>query len=118
LRSEDEIMQAPYPDRYVVGLTGGIASGKSTVSARFAALGAEVLDADCIARELVAPGTTALAAIVARHGPDLLDDGGQLRRGELRRRIFADGAEKAWLEGLLHPLIRSELQRRIRETAA
>src|SRR5690606_24969333 len=75
-------------------------------------------DADVIARELVAPGQPALAAIVARHGPDLLDSGGELRRGELRRRIFADASEKDWLEALLHPLIRAELQRRMRETTA
>ena len=97
----------------IVGLTGGIGSGKSTAAARFAELGVPVIDTDVIARELVAPGQTALAAIVARFGEDLLDAQGALRRAALRERVFADPAARRDLEALLHPRIRAESLRRI-----
>lgn len=97
----------------IIGLTGGIGSGKSTAAARFAEHGVPVIDTDVIARELVAPGQPALEAIVARFGTDLLDREGCLRRELLRERVFADPAARQQLEALLHPLIRAESLRRI-----
>ena len=90
-----------------IGLTGGVACGKSTVAEMLKAAGAHVLDADVIARELVAPGSPALQAIIAHFGPAFSARGGGLDRAALRARIFADPAAKTWLEALLHPLIRS-----------
>ena len=97
----------------VIGLTGGIGSGKSTAAARFAALGVPVIDTDVIARELVAPGQPALARIVERFGAEMLDAGGALRREVLRARVFANAGARRDLEILLHPLIREESLRRI-----
>ena len=96
---------------YVVAITGGIGSGKTTVADRFAALGIDVVDADVIAREVVEPGTPALAAIAAHFGQDLLSPDGRLDRRRLRELIFSNPAAKSWLNALLHPLIRSEMQR-------
>ena len=96
---------------YVVAITGGIGSGKTTVANQFAALGIEVVDADLIAREVVAPGTPALAAIVNHFGPEILTEQGLLDRRVLRERIFSDPAAKSWLNALLHPIIRSEMLR-------
>jgi dephospho-CoA kinase len=95
-----------------IGLTGGIASGKSTVAGLFAALGVPVIDADRIAREVVAPGTALLGRVVERFGADVLSAGGELDRRALRERIFADPAQRAALEALLHPAIMAELERR------
>ena len=95
---------------YIVGLTGGIGSGKSTVASAFAALGITVVDADDIAREVVLPGSAALAAITARFGADCLLADGSLDRAALRRIVFREPAERQWLEQLLHPLIRQRLQ--------
>lgn len=90
-----------------IGLTGGIASGKSTVADMFAALGVPVIDTDVIAREIVAPGQPALAEIVAAFGADLLGPDGSLDRRALRARVFADPADRHRLEGILHPRIRN-----------
>ena len=90
----------------VIGLTGGIASGKTTVSDRFAALGVPVIDTDRIAREVVAPGTDGLHRLVQAFGSGVLLADGQLDRGALRQRVFSDPAERGRLEGILHPLIR------------
>lgn len=95
--------------RFRVGLTGGIASGKSAADAAFAALGVFVADADVIARELVEPGQPALDEIAAYFGNDVLATDGRLDRAALRRRIFAHPADKAALESILHPRIRIEL---------
>ncbi|AHE51175.1 dephospho-CoA kinase [Aeromonas hydrophila 4AK4] len=94
---------------YVVAITGGIGSGKTTVANQFAALGIEVVDADLIAREVVEPGTPALTAIASHFGPGILDEQGRLDRRVLRERIFSDPAAKSWLNALLHPIIRSEM---------
>lgn len=90
-----------------IGLTGGIASGKSTVADMFAALGVPVIDTDVIAREIVAPGEPALEEIVAAFGADLLGPDGSLDRRALRARVFADPADRHRLEGILHPRIRN-----------
>jgi len=94
-----------------IGLTGGIASGKTTVAELFAARGATVLDTDVIAREVVVPGSHALAALVAHEGGGILDDQGRLDRAELRRRIFADAVTRREVEAILHPEILRELER-------
>ena len=96
---------------YVVAITGGIGRGKTAVANQFAALGIEVVDADLIAREVVAPGTPALAAITSHFGPEILTEQGLLDRRVLRERIFSDQAAKSWLNALLHPIIRSEMLR-------
>jgi dephospho-CoA kinase len=88
-----------------VGLTGGIGSGKSTVAQRFSALGALVVDADRIARDVVEPGTEGLAAVVERFGPTVLTAGGGLDRQALGAIVFADPAARADLESITHPLI-------------
>ena len=103
---------------YVVAITGGIGSGKTTVANQFAALGIEVVDADLIAREVVEPGTPALAAIASHFGPGILDEQGRLDRRALRERIFSDPAAKSWLNALLHPIIRSEMLRQCAATSS
>ena len=98
--------------QFRVGLTGGIASGKSAADAAFAGLGVVIADADVIARDLVEPGQPALGEIVARLGADVLAEDGRLDRALLRKRIFANPDDKATLESILHPRIRSELEYR------
>ncbi|MGH8250266.1 MAG: dephospho-CoA kinase [Steroidobacteraceae bacterium] len=94
-----------------IGLTGGIASGKSTVAELFAGRGATVIDTDRIAREVVEPGMPALAALARALGDDILDRDGRLDRGRLRKRLFADDEARRTVEGILHPEILSELSR-------
>lgn len=89
-----------------VGLTGGIASGKSTVANLFADLGVTIIDTDVIAREVVAPGSPLLPTIAGHFGRDVLAADGSLDRRALRQRVFADPAERQWLEQLTHPEIR------------
>jgi len=96
-----------------VGLTGGIASGKSLVANMFAKLGAELLDADQVAREVVAPGEPALAAIRAAFGAQVLSARGELDRAALRKLVFADPDKRRTLDELLHPLIRARLLARL-----
>jgi len=102
---------------YKVGLTGGIGSGKSTVAGLFAKLGTPVLDADVIARELVIPGTSALARIVEAFGADILTAQGTLDRPRLRRIIFSDPARRKALEAILHPPIRAAMRERVAKLA-
>ncbi len=99
-----------------IGLTGGIASGKSAVADEFASLGIAIIDADLISRELVEPGQPALARIVALFGPGVLDQSGHLDRRRLREVVFADPAQRKRLEDLLHPAVRAELSRRSQES--
>jgi dephospho-CoA kinase len=87
----------------IIGLTGNIAAGKSAVAARLASLGAHLVDADVLAREAVAPGSPALAAIVSRWGPGVLTPAGALDRAALRRIVFSDPAERAALDAIVHP---------------
>lgn len=90
---------------YTVGLTGGIGSGKSAVSALLASYGAVVLDADLVAREVVAPGTPGLAAVAEAFGSDVLQPDGSLDRPALGRRVFGQPQELARLNAVVHPLI-------------
>jgi dephospho-CoA kinase len=94
-----------------IGLTGGIASGKSLVADAFRELGVAVIDTDIVAREVVAPGQAALAEIERRFGPDVIAADGTLDRAALRRIVFASSARRVELEQLLHPLIREETLR-------
>ena len=95
--------------RYIVGLTGGIGSGKSSIANLFAAEGIEVVDADQVARDVVAPGTPALAQIIDYFGAEFILANGELDRRALRERVFTQAQDKAWLNALLHPLIREEM---------
>jgi dephospho-CoA kinase len=94
-----------------VALTGGIASGKSTVANLFAELGVPLIDTDVIARQVVEPGQPALAAIVAAFGAEVLDADGRLDRRRMRERIFSDPSARQRLEAIVHPAIRAEMER-------
>lgn len=95
---------------FIIGLTGGVASGKSAVAAEFSALGVHVADADEAAREAVAIGSPGLAAVVAAFGNEVLDASGGLDRAAMRRRIFDDAAARTTLEGIIHPQVRTALR--------
>lgn len=99
--------------KLVVGVTGGIGSGKSTVAGLFEALGAAVVDTDAIAHELTRPGEAALAAIRARFGDGMITAEGALDRARMRALAFSDAAAKRDLEAILHPRIRAEAARRV-----
>ena len=90
----------------MIGLTGGIATGKSTVSTLFKQRGIPVIDADVLARKVVLPGTRAYAAIVATFGSDILQPDGYLNRAALGARVFADATERARLNAIVHPAVR------------
>ena len=94
-----------------VGLTGGIASGKTTVANLFAERGVPLIDTDVIARQVVEPGQPALAAVVAEFGPDIVDSSGRLNRRRMRDHVFSNAAARRRLEGILHPAIRAEMER-------
>lgn len=96
----------------LIGLTGGIASGKSAVAELFVQLGAPVFDTDQIARDVVEPGTPTLARLVAEFGSEILDANGRLDRARMRARVFADPAQRKLLEAITHPAIREELAQR------
>ena len=102
-------MTTPPPFR--VALTGGIASGKSTVAELFARHGVPLIDTDIIAREVVEPGQPALAEIVSVFGPGVLDGEGRMDRRRMRDYVFNDPAARKRLEGILHPAIRAEMER-------
>lgn len=102
----------------VVGLTGGIASGKTTVANLFSQLGVPIIDTDQLARDVVEPGTMALQQIQQKFGADILNDHGQLNRRLLREKIFRNQADKQWLERLLHPLIRDQVLHKITQLQA
>ena len=92
-----------------IGLTGGIASGKSAVAARFAEHGIPVIDADVIARQIVQPGSTVLATLRTTFGDEILDAGGALDRAAMRARVFGNAGARAKLESILHPVIRAQM---------
>jgi dephospho-CoA kinase len=98
--------------RLRIGLTGGIASGKSTAAARFVELGVTVIDADEVARAVVVPGELGYAQVLKRFGRGIIAAAGELDRRALRDRVFADPSERRDLEAILHPLIRVEMERR------
>lgn len=100
---------------WILGLTGGIGSGKSAAAAHFAALGVHTVDADHAARWVVEPGRPALAQIVRHFGEDVLAPDGSLNRPALRQHIFQHPEQRRWLEDLLHPLIRQELADNLRQ---
>ncbi|APG50705.1 TPA: dephospho-CoA kinase [Providencia stuartii] len=100
---------------YIVALTGGIGSGKTTVANHFAKLGIPLVDADIIARKVVEPSSPALEAIASRYGADIIQPDGSLNRQRLREIIFSDVAEKQWLNALLHPLIHQETQQQLQQ---
>ena len=102
--------------KYIVGLTGGIGSGKSTVAEAFKRLGVRVIDADLASRAVVEPGTKALSAIVNHFADQQLLVNGQLNRAALREIIFKNPEQKAWLEKLLHPLIGEWIAMQIEQT--
>ena len=97
----------------MIGLTGGIGSGKSAAADEFARRGAAVVDTDAIARELTAPGGAAMPHVRALFGEAFVAPSGAMDREAMRRRVFADPAARQALEGLLHPMIRAESERRI-----
>ncbi len=105
---------APYvTDVLCVGLTGGLGAGKSTVGRALAGLGAIVIDADQVAREVIAPGSPGERAVLERFGPGVAGPEGHIDRGALAGVVFADPAERLALEAITHPLIRQELTRRV-----
>jgi|AntDeeMetagen192_2_1112575.scaffolds.fasta_scaffold03493_5 dephospho-CoA kinase len=100
---------------FVIGLTGGIGSGKSTVADLFRELGVFAIDADDVAREVVMPGEPALEAIAEHFGKAILNEDGSLDRAALRKRIFENDVEREWLEALLHPSINERLKHYLEE---
>ena len=103
----------PSPNALRIGLTGGIASGKSLVAGMFVKLGAELMDADLIAREVVSPGEAVLEAIRATFGNEVLTARGELDRAALRKLVFSDADKRRTLDALLHPKIRERLLARL-----
>lgn len=97
---------------FVIGLTGGIGSGKSAAATLFEEFGAAVVDTDAIAHELTAPGGTAIAPIRAAFGDEVVAPNGALDRAAMRRKVFTDAQAKGRLEAILHPMIRAEADRR------
>ncbi|MBC8946088.1 dephospho-CoA kinase [Xenorhabdus indica] len=102
---------------YIVALTGGIGSGKTTISNVFSSLGVPLVDADIIAREVVTLGSPALQAISEYFGSDILLPDGSLNRTALRQKIFSAPEEKQWLNSLLHPLIHAETQQQLNQVS-
>ncbi|MCZ4253550.1 dephospho-CoA kinase [Pseudoalteromonas shioyasakiensis] len=103
---------------WVLGLTGGIGSGKSAVSAMFEELGIQVVDADIIAREVVESGSVGLTKITAHFGDEILTSNSTLDRAKLRAIIFADESQKQWLNNLLHPLIRESMLSQLKQATS
>lgn len=98
---------------FVVGITGGIGSGKSAVTNRLADLGIDIIDADIVARDVVAPGEDTLAAIVGHFGSHILQADGTLDRAALRQIVFQEPEQRRWLEGVTHPAIRERMRRQL-----
>ena len=101
-----------------IGLTGGIASGKSSVGRLLAARGLPLLDADVFAREALAPGSPGAGAVLERYGAGVRAPGGEIDRAALGRIVFSDGAERCWLEQLVHPLVRARFAAELEELVA
>ncbi len=103
---------------FIVGLTGGIGSGKTAVSDTFKSLGVDIIDADVASRIVVEKGQPALRQIVEHFGKDILQEDGTLDRALLREKVFAEPKEREWLEKLLHPLIYQTLNRLLSEASS
>jgi len=99
----------------IIGLTGGIGSGKTTVSNLFCELGVPIVDADIAAREVVEPGSPALKSIQSHFGKSVIYSDGRLNRQALRKKVFNNETERKWLEALLHPLIRQRLKLQLQQ---
>lgn len=106
-------MQNLTQTKFIIGLTGGIGSGKSTVTNLFHSQGIDIVDADIVAREVVAPKSKALCAITERFGHEFLFSNGELNRARLRQQVFNNPEDKRWLNELLHPLIRNNLSEQL-----
>jgi dephospho-CoA kinase len=104
--------------RLIIGLTGGIGSGKTAASDYFADQGITVVDADIVAREVVEPGEPAWLAIKARYGADVIQEDQSLNRAWLRQKVFAEPDERKWLEGQTHPRIRDRLIQQLRDATS
>lgn len=100
---------------YVIGLTGGIGSGKSTIANIFSALNVPIIDADIVAREVVAKGSPLLDKIVEHFGKSILNAQGELNRTALRLKVFQNEEEKVWLNNLLHPAIRQTMLQQLEQ---
>ncbi len=111
-------MEAPGRPRLTVALTGGIGSGKTTVSQRLGDLGAAIIDTDLIAHQVTAPGGAAMPAIAEAFGPEAVAADGSLDRAAMRRRVFADAAARQLLEAILHPLIRARMTEELNRVKA
>ena len=101
---------------FLVGITGGIASGKSTVAAMLGKFDSQIIDADDIAREVVLPGSDGFSKVVAEFGPQILEQDGSLSRAELGKIVFKDPERRLTLEGILHPLIKARTLERISQS--
>ena len=117
-QSANAIKSTKSMNTFLVGLTGGIGSGKSAAAEHFETLGVTCVDADIASRAVVEPGEPALEVIAEHFGSDILDDDGSLNRTKLRHLVFADPAERSWLQNLLHPLISAWLLERIEQAAS
>lgn len=111
-------MPHPPSSSLIIGLTGGIGSGKTAASDHFAHLGINIVDADLASRAVVKPGSEGLIAIEAHFGSNILTSAGELDRAQLRQIIFQDSAAKQWLEALLHPLIRDYIQQQLQNATS
>lgn len=103
---------------FVVGITGGIGSGKSALTTQLQQFGIHVVDADIVAREVVQPGTPALRKISSHFGSDILNRDGELDRASLRQRVFSHPEDRQWLETLLHPIIRAETIKQLKQASS
>ncbi|GAC13167.1 dephospho-CoA kinase [Aliiglaciecola lipolytica] len=104
--------------QFVIGLTGGIGSGKTAVSNMFAELGIDIIDADIVARQVVEPDSPALHLIEQKFGSESLLADGNLNRQHLRQIVFTDPAKKTWLDNLLHPLIRERMIHQLQQATS
>ena len=106
-------LRSPKSDRFLVGLTGGIASGKSTISQLFASLGTPIIDTDIISHQLMQQNQAAYIQTVKHFGQSILNNDGSINRPGLRKIIFNEPQQKSWLENMIHPLIRKKTQENI-----
>ncbi len=111
-------LSARYPDRFLIGLTGNIATGKSLVRGMLAELGAAAIDADQVAHQVIRKGEAAFDAVIAAFGDGILDGDGQIDRAALGAIVFADRERLTQLEGITHPAIRGRIDQLIREADA